>query len=299
MKQYYLEFEPISKVFYVSDAVIESCDDNLDVPLLCLTSEEYQQLGCSVPDLLAPTVGFLLGREADGYSADWNYVQAIAKTGARLRFLTYQHCELQLQGCSGLVLPGGEFALPESYYADAKQADTEFPSLRSKAYAMCIRGALSRQIPILGICTGAQVIAGEFGLKLFRSFDDIETPIKHYTQQDEAHRLDVVPNTLLAKILQNQTQIFVNSRHHGLVAPIRIQRELWAEANKIAIKDVQLPLDFYAFANDGVPEVWGSEELHILCVQFHPEDLVAQDNTIMQGIYQWLADEIATQRRCG
>lgn len=299
MKQYYLEFEPLSKVFYISDAVIESCNDNLDVPLLSLTSEEYQRLGCDVPDLFAPTVGFLLGREADGYSADWNYVQAIARTGVKIRFLTYQHCELQLQGCNGLVLPGGKFTLPEGYYADAKQADAEFSSLRSKAYALCIRGAMVRQIPILGICTGAQMIAGEFGLKLFRSFDGIETPINHYTQQDEAHRLDVVPNTPLAKILQNQTQIFVNSRHNELVAPIRTQRELWAEANKIAVKDVQLPLDFYAFANDGVPEVWGSKELHILCVQFHPEDLAEQGNMLMQGIYQWLADEIAARRQCG
>ena len=292
MKHYYLEFKPLIKAFCISDAVIEKCDGSLDVPMLSLAPKDYQRLGCAVPRPEAPTVGFLMGRDKDCYSADWNYILAIAKTGVKLRFLTYQHCELQMQGCNGLVLPGGAFDSPESYYADAKQTNIEFPTLRSKAYALCIRGAVARQIPVLGICAGAQMIAGEFGLKLYRNFDDVETPIEHYTHQDEAHRLDVVPNSPLARILNNQTQIFVNSRHRELVAPIRIQREMWAEANHVAAKDIQLPLDFYAFANDGVPEAWGSEDLHILCVQFHPEDLAAYGNSAMQGIYQWLADEI-------
>lgn len=297
MKQYYLEYKPLIKAFCVFDAVIEKCDESLDVPMLSLAPKDYQRLGCAVPRPEAPTVGFLMGRDKDCYSADWNYILAIAKTGVKLRFLTYKHCELQLQACNGLVLPGGAFDSPESYYVDAKQTDVEFPSLRSQAYALCIRGALARQIPILGICAGAQMIAGEFGLKLYRNFDNIETPIEHYTLKDRAHRIDIVPDTPLTRILHNQNQMFVNSRHRELVAPIRIQRELWAEANHIAVDDVQLPLDFYAFANDGVPESFGSEKLHILCVQFHPEDLAAHGNDAMQGIYQWLADEIAAQRK--
>lgn len=297
MKHYYVEYKPLIKAFCVSDAAIKSCDDNLESPLLELAPKDYQRLGCAVPHPFAPIVGLLMGRDNECFSADWNYVQALAKTGVKLRFLTYKHCEIQLQGCNGLVLPGGAFDSPESYYVDAKQTDVEFPSLRSQAYALCIRGALARQIPILGICAGAQMIAGEFGLKLCRNFDNIETPIAHHTQKDRAHRLDVVPDTPLARILHNQTQMFVNSRHRELVAPIRLQLELLAHANKISVEDVQLPLDFYAFANDGVPEAWGSEELHILCVQFHPEDLIARGNTLMRGIYQWLSNEITMQRQ--
>jgi len=297
MKQYYLTYKPLIKAFSISDATIKSCDDNMEIPLLELAPKDYQRLGCAVPHPFAPIVGFLMGRDKDDYSADWNYVRAIAKTGVKLRFLTYKHCELQLQGCNGLVLPGGAFDSPESYYADAKKTDVDFPSLRSQAYALCIRGALARQIPILGICAGAQMVAGEFGLKLWRNFDNVETPIAHHSYDDQAHRLSILPDTPLAKILPDYDQEYVNSRHRELVVPLRLQRELWAEANHIAVEDVQLPLDFYAFANDGVPEAWGSEELHILCVQFHPEDLAAHDNSAMLGIYQWLADEIAEQRK--
>ncbi len=287
-----LDFEPLSKMFYVADSVIAEYAKTSTVPVFELSKSDYERLGCPVPADDALTIGFLAGRSGSCYSIDRNYALALAKlTGFKVRLLTYEHCVHQLYDCNGLVLPGGAFDSPESYYTDPRN-DVAFPSLRSKAYAQCIHTALDLQIPILGICAGAQMVAGAFELKMYRSFDYIETPIEHYTKQPEAHRLNVFSGTPLQRIFGGDNLFYVNSRHRELLVPIKVQRELWAETHKIKPDEVVLPLDIYAEANDGTPEAWGSEALHILCVQWHPEDMAAAGNEKMQRIYQWLADEI-------
>ena len=295
MKHYYLQYKPLIKAFCVSDSFITACARENKIPLLELAVKDYQQLGCMPPKSTAPIVGFLMGRDNECYSADWNYLQALAKTGVQILGLTYEHCEEQIQLCDGVVLTGGSFVSPESYYADAKP-DAAPTSPRAEAYITCINYSIENGLPLLGICAGAQMIAGYFGLKLFRDFSYVETPIGHKSLKDEAHRLNIFPNNPLWELLGDQNLEFVNSRHTELLAPIKIQRCLWAERYHENETDVELPLQIYAEANDGVPEAWGDADMHILCVQWHPEDLAAHGNQAQQRIYQWLADEIAALR---
>ena len=177
--------------------------------------------------------------------------------------------------CHGLFLPGGAFDSSELFYTDPKN-DNEFASLRQMAYSVSIRSAVENHKPILSICAGAQIVAGEFGLKLYRSFDYVETPIQHKTNNPEAHRLNVFADTPLQRIFGGENMFFVTSRHNELLVPLKVQRELWAEKEHIPVDAVKLPLDYYAEANDGTPEAWGSEEKHILCVQWHPEDMAVK-----------------------
>lgn len=295
MKQYYLQYKPLIKAFCVNDSFITACARENKIPLLELAVKDYQQLGCMPPKSTAPIVGFLMGRDNECYSADWNYLHSLAKTGVQIIGLTYEHCEEQIQLCDGVVLPGGAFVSPESYYSDPKP-DAAPTSPRAEAYITCISYAVENGLPLLGICAGAQMIAGYFGMFLFRDFSYVETPIEHKTLKDEAHRLNIFPNNPLWKLLGDQNLEFVNSRHTELLAPIKIQRCLWAERYHENEADVELPLQIYAEANDGVPEAWGDADMHILCVQWHPEDLAAHGNQAQQRIYQWLADEIAALR---
>lgn len=290
MEKYYLKYEPAFKAFCVNDSILARCINESVIPSFGLTPSDYHRVGCKPPLKGAPIVGLLMGRDENCYSAGWEYVLALAKTGVEIRFLTYHHCTLQLQECHALVLPGGVFDLSEGYYADSHD-DAEYASLRHMAYAVCIRYALENNMPILGIDTGAQLVAGELGLKLYRSLDDIETPINHNTEEPKAHRLHILPQTPLRWIFGGDNLFFVNSRHRAPLAPFKVQCELWADTHKIPSKDVQLPLDLYAEANDGTPEAWGSEEKHILCMQWHPENMAEAGDDKMQGIFQWMADE--------
>ncbi len=282
-----MQFESVSKTFFVADSVINCFIKKEVIPQIELTDEQYHRLGCKAPTILAPVVGMLMGRSGDCYTSRWNEVSALAKTGVRIIFLTCHHCSVQLQWCKGVLLPDGVFEKPERYYVGAKNFG-DFASIQQKAYCECVRLALYSHLPMLGIGSGAQLIAAEIGLKLYRSFDCVETPIEHNTRKSEAHRLNVFANTPLAQIFDGDNQFFVNSHHHELLAPVRVQREEWRKHHCTG----ELPLDIYAEANDGTPEAWGLESRHILCVQWNPEDMVAIGNEKMQRIYQWLADEI-------
>lgn len=291
MKKYYLRFEPLSKMFYVEDSVLQKFVEEKDVPQFELPENAYNRLGCASPTEEAPVVGLMMERAGNAYCASWGHVLALAQTGAKIVFLTYLYCSEQLTVCHGLVLPGGVLKGSEQY--DNKLDSNELRYLCQMAYNVCIRKARERKLPLLGIGTGAQIIACSLALKLYHDSDSIETPIHHNVKEAKAHRLNVFADTPLQSIFGDNNQFYVNSRHSALLAPVRVQKELWAKNNHIAVSDVQLPLDFYAEANDGTPEAWGSEEEHILCVQWHPEEMVAAGDTDMLGIYRWLVDKIA------
>ena len=290
MEKYYLKFEPLSKMFYVEDSVLQKFGKENKVPQFELPEGAYAKLKCTLPADDAPVVGIMMDRAGNAYSATWKLVSALAKTGAKIVFLTYQNCPEQLQECKGLVLPGGVLKAFEQY--DNKLDSNELRYLCRTAYKVCIRKALEQKIPLLGIGTGAQTVADNMGLKLYPCSEFIETPLHHDTKEPKAHRLNVFADTPLQSIFDGKNLFYVNSHHTALLAPIRVQKESWAENNHIAVSDVQLPLDFYAEASDGTPEAWGSEEKRILCVQWHPEDMVADGDTDMLGIFQWLVDKI-------
>jgi putative glutamine amidotransferase len=279
-----VDFLPQFNGFGLEDAKFQKIARRDAFPSFTLSPADYVRLGVAEPDLKAPVVGLLFGREEGHYCSDWNYVQALVKAGMRVMFLDFDNCRSQLTDCDALVLPGGAFASPEKFYTDGKTEHLSHPTKRSQAYSECIFDALKYKMPILGICAGAQMIAGAAGMKLYRSKDCCESPLEHKTNKAEAHRIWLVKDTPFAKLMGNPQSMFVNSRHSEFLAPERVQRE----ELKLCDGD-KLPLDIYATASDGIPEAWGDMDNGILCVQWHPED--------MKGVgelpYRWLADRVA------
>jgi len=290
MEHYYLDFEPMSKMFYVADSVIRKFENEGKVPIFELGAHDYMKIGCGIsPDFDAPIIGFLAERSGNCYSIKNSSLLAIAKKGFRIRLLTYEHCEQQLNDCSGVILEGTSYVFPKSYYVESWKQSEFGTEMNVQACLLCLRQAIRLQIPILGIGDCALVIACDFGLKIYPDIKCIETPIQHMTNKPEAHRLNVLQNSPLSRLFfNNKNQMFVNSRHTAILAPKHIQYEIFAARFHIDIRDAELPFDIYAEANDGVPEAWGTEKLHILCVQWYPES-----NPSMQGIYEWLAEEIS------
>lgn len=280
----FAEFLPQFDGFGLSDSDWSKINCSDMSPSFWLNPADYERLGVPAPKKDAPVVGLLFGREKDYYCSDWNYVLALAKAGARIMFLDYEHHRSQLADCDALVLPGGAFASPEKFYTDAKTQRLEHPTQRSQAYVESIIDALKYQMPVLGICAGAQMVAGVVGMKLYRSRDYVETPIEHKTSKVDAHRIWVVPGTPFASLMGKQKSMVVNSRHSELLAPERVQRE----ELKLCDGD-ELPLDIYATATDGIPEAWGDMKRGILCVQWHPEDFADAGKLP----YKWVVDMAA------
>ena len=238
-----------------------------------------------------PTIGFLLGEDkaADGtecYSIGNSYAQSLIAAKADIKFLDYDHTALQIKFCDGLVLPGGRFTNPESFYIDGKILG-EHAGKRFLAYQSAIQAAYLTKKPMLGICAGAQMIGAMLGnMKMYRNLEQ-EAPlsITHRPKTKNTgvfHQLKLLANTPIFDILglsHNEDTILINSRHSQSMVHPNLQK---AVKGKPKVK-----MDIYAIAaDDEVPEIWGNEQAGILCVQGHPEDLAAAGNNHMLNIYK-------------
>lgn len=230
-------------------------------------------------------IGFLLGLDTskDGrqyYTVDKDYLIACLKAGADLYFLDYKHCYAQLSDCSGLILPGGVFDSPEQFYVKSKTKNKTRKnriSERSLGYVQSILSARVKKIPILGICAGAQMLGCMYGLKMYRSISqEIHSQIAHNSGKNNAHDIIIKKDSFLHKIMATQKlRISVNSRHAEAMLPCSC---------------AQTKMEIYAVsAEDGIPEAWGNEQENILCIQWHPENLAINQQS-MQNIYNWLVN---------
>ncbi len=276
MKQtVYLQFLPEYDAYGISDEKIAELRAQNIIPLIELQPADYQQLAGSRPAPQKPTVAFLLGREKNCYTIDMPYAKAIAQSGVNIRFLTYDDNLAQLNGVDGLILPGGSFNSPNEFYTDPFKTTEDKPGSRSYAYITSIKQAEREEMPILGICAGAQMLGGMHGMKMYRNLKEYtQTSLEHKTKELEAHQVLIYPNTPLANILA-AGYIETNSRHKEAMLP----------------NDEISDLKIYAATPDATPEAWGNEEKNILCIQWHPEDFAAQGDEKMQKIYNWLADK--------
>ena len=278
MKTKHIQLNYLSEfnAFGIPDTEIEKLEKDNITPIITLKDKDYEEkFECSKPSPDAPTVAFLLGREKDTYTIDWNYAKAIVQSGVNIRFMTYNNNVSQMEGVDGLILPGGSFVSPNEFYTDPLKKTDSQPGSRSYAYITSIMEAEKKGLPMLGICAGAQMIGGMHGLRLYRDLKEYtHTNLEHKTKELEAHIVTIREDSPLFKLL-GQHKIETNSRH----------RE--ALMNNDSISDLKI----YATSNDSTPEAWGNEEKNILCIQWHPEDFAAQGDKTMQKIYNWLADK--------
>ena len=128
---------------------------------------------------------------------------------------------------------------------------------RTEAELALTTGALGRDMPVLGICGGQQLLAVALGGTLIQHIPDtIADALPHEQpnpRHEPGHSVSIVPGTLLHRIV-GATEMHVNSAHHQ------------------AVRDVGRYAIVNATAPDGVIE--GVEDArHRFCigVQWHPE----------------------------
>lgn len=150
---------------------------------------------------------------------------------------------------------------------------------RDQQELLLARLAYDRQIPMLGICKGIQIINAALGGTLYQ---DIHTQmegirIKHSQDQDRrypSHQVTISRGSILEKIFG--TELAVNSFHHQ------------------ACKSAAPGLKVTAMSSDGVIEAIESDEFKsIMGVQWHPETYILRNSTEMLPIFDWLISESA------
>lgn len=145
-----------------------------------------------------------------------------------------------------------------------------------------VRSAVEAKLPVFGICRGIQVIAAAFGGELYQDIDSQFPKDVLHTQTAAnnafAHRIQIEPNSHLARIVGDQP-IWVNSHHHQAVKvpPEGFNAVAWASDHLIeAIEKTDYPF--------------------CLGVQWHPEGTAPTDPASQHLFNAFI--EAAKERLC-
>lgn len=214
-----------------------------------------------------PLIGLTLDSEpAGGYSAlPWyalreNYCAAVAQAGGLAVLLPHEpgRADAYIDRLDGLIVTGGAFDVdPALYGADGRHASVTTKDRRTAFEKAAAERALDRDMPVLGICGGQQLLNVVLGGTLIQHIpDEVEDALAHEQpnpRTEPGHSVAVAPGTLLRRIVGADT-LAVNSAHHQ------------------AAREVGRGVAVNAVAPDGVIE--GIEAVgrrFCLGVQWHPE----------------------------
>ena len=174
-----------------------------------------------------PLIGITLDSEEPGsyskfpwYALRQNYCEAVVRAGGLPLPLPHE-TELvghYLDRIQGLVVTGGAFDVdPELFGEVGRHPTVTLKEGRTDFELAVTRLALERDMPILGICGGQQLLHVVLGGKLIQHIpDEVAGLIQHEqpNPRDEAgHDVAIVEGTLLHRIVGTES-LAVNSAHH-------------------------------------------------------------------------------------
>lgn len=188
-----------------------------------------------------------------------------------------------LDRIDGLLLSGGgdinPLCLDEEPIAQLRTVNPQ----RDVSELLITRLAYDRQIPILGICRGTQVLTAALGGKIHQDLQAClpDTEILKHSQDMPrhavSHSVTADAGSLVASLLGEK--FYVNSFHHQ------------------AVSEAGPELRITARAADGVAEAVESTALKsVLGVQWHPECFIQGNNQSMRPLFTWLVGEAESYR---
>ncbi len=178
-----------------------------------------------------PVVGLTLDAEEPGgysklpwYALRKNYFTALAGAGALPIALPHDPglAGEYLDRVDGLLVTGGAFDVdPALYGGDFLHPTVTLKSGRTAFELAATREALRRDMPVLGICGGQQLLAVAFGGTLIQHIpDSVEGALQHEQpnpRTEPGHEVSVAPGTLLSRAVGGRERMAVNSAHHQAV----------------------------------------------------------------------------------
>jgi putative glutamine amidotransferase len=214
-----------------------------------------------------PVIGLTLDHEPPGgwsnfpwYAIRENYCSAVRRAGGLPMLLPHEPdaAELYLRHIDGLIVTGGGFDVDPALFGAKTRHPTVTTKDRRTAFELAVtRGALARDMPVLGICGGQQLLNVALGGTLIQHIpDEVPGALPHRQtnpRYEPGHDVRIVTGTILHRIAGAE-HLAVNSAHHQ------------------AVKDAGPGVVIDAVATDGVIEgVEDPRRRFCLGVQWHPE----------------------------
>jgi putative glutamine amidotransferase len=228
-----------------------------------------QVLWCA--DMTRPVIGICTALERARWGM-WDqeavllprsYVEAVQRAGALVVMLPPDELLLDdpgevLELLDGLLLAGGADIDPSSYGAQAHPETLDTVPERDRFEIALVRAAIERDLPVLGICRGMQLINVAYGGTLLQHLPELFGHHEHLrvagTFDGADHDVELIEGTLAARAA-GEAHHATKSHHHQGVD--RLGEGLQISGNS---------------SMDGLPEaIEMSDRRFVLGVQWHPE----------------------------
>jgi putative glutamine amidotransferase len=145
-----------------------------------------------------------------------DYVRAVERAGGRALLVppSDDAVDETLDALDGIVFSGGSDLDPETYGHERHQATDGIVEERDRAELALLQAALARDMPVLAICRGSQLLNVGLGGDLVQHLPEVIGDEKHKQLPGEfsEHGVIVEPETKLGELLGEHAP--VKSHHH-------------------------------------------------------------------------------------
>ena len=227
------------------------------------------------------------GQPSPRYVVPGSYVSAVRRAGGIPWLLPHpeesgrgRRIRLSAPSSTRWWLQGGDFDVPPHYYGESPHPKLgRLLESRTRFESTLLQEALDRDIPVLAVCGGMQLLNVLRGGTLYQDLSLRSGTNVHEQPEDKSkpfHPLRVEAGTLLAQCLGTCDGVEVNSTHHQVVNRVGDGLVVSGTAPDGVIEAIELPKARY-----------------VLGVQWHPELLCTGSQ---DGIYRELVRSCSSPR---
>jgi putative glutamine amidotransferase len=194
--------------------------------------------------------------DLDAALVPYDYVAAVERAGGRALLVPPDTAgtEETLDALDGLIFSGGSDLDPGLYGQEPHPETDGIVAARDSAELALLQAALARDLPVLAICRGSQILNVALGGDLDQHLPDSvgDETHKQIPGTFAEHPVDIVPDERLAPVLEER--VSVKSHHHQGFGRL-------GEGIRVA-----------AVADDGTVEaIWNPGSRFAVGVLWHPE----------------------------
>jgi putative glutamine amidotransferase len=214
-----------------------------------------------------------------------NYSMAIEAAGGIPVMLPahYRDIEAMLDRLDGVVITGGGDIDPSLYGQQAHEKTDGVDAERDAFELAIVQAAITRDLPLLGICRGLQMLNVALGGTLYQDVADLYAGANEHRQQalkihhEEKFQVAMLtPGSHPLRAIVGDDQFEINSFHHQ------------------GIENLAEPLEAMATTADRLIEaVYHPGKTYCLAVQWHPE-MLAPNHEEEAAIFRSLTEAAAS-----